>query len=119
MLFVEEEENIKKIEFMENLSAKVIQIAAGRVKFLGKNAEGKDVHSAFEKGRMREAKVSKLGIEGDNQGNTKTHGGVDRALCHYAAQNYAELSSHFGSLDTFKAGGFGENIATKTSALNT
>ena len=82
------------------LSAKIISLAYGPTKFLGTDSKGKEVLSAFKKDSVREVNVKKVGIVGDKQGNTNND--PDRALCHYAAQNYALLSSQFGSLDTFK-----------------
>ncbi len=59
-------------------------------------------------------RVGLLGIEGDEQGDPRVHGGRDKAVHHYPFDHYAawraELGDH-GILD--RPGGFGENLGTR------
>ena len=56
---------------------------------------------------------SKQGIEGDHQGDTRFHGGPDRAVFHYASEHYALWKQLFpAAAREFRIGSFGENLAT-------
>ncbi|OAT29912.1 6-hydroxyaminopurine reductase [Proteus myxofaciens] len=58
-------------------------------------------------------KLFTLGLEGDEQAETRFHGGSDRALCHYPQEHYTYWSESFPELaDFFNAPVFGENIST-------
>ncbi|CAM3503966.1 MULTISPECIES: 6-hydroxyaminopurine reductase [Yersinia] len=55
-----------------------------------------------------------LGLEGDEQAETRFHGGPDRALCHYPREHYAHWRQQFPEqADNFNAPAFGENISTE------
>ncbi|CNE28720.1 6-hydroxyaminopurine reductase [Yersinia nurmii] len=55
-----------------------------------------------------------LGLEGDEQAETRFHGGPDRALCHYPREHYAHWRQQFPEqADSFTAPAFGENISTE------
>lgn len=58
--------------------------------------------------------ITLLGIEGDEQADTRHHGGRDKAIHHYAAEHYRAWREEFPLADThkFAPGGFGENIST-------
>ena len=55
--------------------------------------------------------IGRLGLEGDEQGNRRLHGGPEKAVYCYAASNYplwaTELPDH---ATRFVAGGMGENL---------
>lgn len=54
-----------------------------------------------------------LGLAGDAQGDTKHHGGPEKALHHYALDHYPAWVAEIGPRDVFGApGAFGENLAT-------
>lgn len=54
-----------------------------------------------------------LGLSGDVQGDTKHHGGPDKALHHYPLDHYPAWTSEIGRRDVLeKPGAFGENLAT-------
>ncbi len=54
-------------------------------------------------------KVSKQGMEGDQQADRKNHGGVDKAVYAYAVENYRFWEAELGRSLPF--GQFGENLA--------
>jgi MOSC domain-containing protein YiiM len=61
-----------------------------------------------------EVQIGKLGIEGDEQGDPRVHGGLDKALHHYPFEHYALWRDEFGALSQLEApGAFGENISTR------
>ena len=60
-----------------------------------------------------ELMLTELGLEGDEQAETKIHGGPDRALCHYPREHYLYWAREFPELaDQFVAPAFGENLST-------
>lgn len=57
--------------------------------------------------------VGTLGLEGDEQGDPRVHGGPDKAVHHYAQEHYAPWRSELGPLPVLAApGAFGENLAS-------
>lgn len=60
-----------------------------------------------------ELMLTELGLEGDEQAETKIHGGPDRALCHYPREHYLYWAREFPEqADQFVAPAFGENLST-------
>jgi MOSC domain-containing protein YiiM len=60
-----------------------------------------------------ELMLTELGLEGDEQAETKIHGGPDRALCHYPREHYLYWVREFPEqADQFVAPAFGENLST-------
>ncbi|HQX90915.1 MAG TPA: MOSC domain-containing protein [Thermomonas sp.] len=60
-----------------------------------------------------EVRIGELGIEGDEQGDLRVHGGIDKALHHYAFEHYAQWRNELGDLPLLQTpGAFGENIST-------
>ncbi len=60
-----------------------------------------------------EVRIGELGIEGDEQGDLRVHGGIDKALHHYAFEHYALWRNELGTLPLLHTpGAFGENIST-------
>lgn len=52
-----------------------------------------------------------LGLEGDAQGDTKRHGGIDKAVHVYCMDHYVDWAREFpDQADRFVPGAFGENI---------
>ena len=61
-----------------------------------------------------ELTLGELGLEGDEQAETKIHGGPDRALCHYPREHYAHWAHELPQqADLFCAPAFGENLSTE------
>lgn len=57
--------------------------------------------------------VSVLGLDGDEQGDPRVHGGPDKAIHQYAQEHYAPWRAELGALPVLDAlGAFGENIAS-------
>ena len=53
--------------------------------------------------------VHRLGITGDGQADTENHGGLDKAICVYAAEHYDHWRREL-ELPEMTAGAFGENF---------
>lgn len=57
-------------------------------------------------------KLSESGLDGDYQADQRVHGGLDKAVHHYAAQNYELLKEALPHLaDKFLPGTIGENFS--------
>lgn len=63
---------------------------------------------------MRPLLVTTTGLAGDEQGDTRHHGGPEKALHHYPADHYATWPAELPDVPTarWRPGGFGENITT-------
>ncbi|MBD2812045.1 6-N-hydroxylaminopurine resistance protein [Xenorhabdus sp. Vera] len=58
--------------------------------------------------------LTSLGLEGDEQAETRFHGGPDRALCHYPREHYLFWKRQFPELiELIVSPLFGENISTE------
>lgn len=54
-----------------------------------------------------------VGLDGDAQGDTKHHGGAEKALHHYPLDHYPDWAAEIGARAALAtAGGFGENLST-------
>ena len=56
-------------------------------------------------------KVTRLGLEGDDQANKKLHGGIYKAICVYPSEHYDLWKEELGKPD-LSFGDFGENLTT-------
>ncbi|MEZ5717095.1 MAG: MOSC domain-containing protein [Burkholderiaceae bacterium] len=66
------------------------------------------IHKTPVPGRVR---VAALGLQGDAQGDPKLHGGVEKAVHHYAWEHYAAWRDALGAHAVLDApGAFGENL---------
>ena len=93
-----------------DLSAEVTGLFIGNVKDLW---PGKAPSAIAKQPVNGPLKLHPTGFEGDKQADLSVHGGVEKALHHYAAEHYAEWAGEFGNPDgIFQPGGFGENIST-------
>lgn len=70
--------------------------------------------SAIAKARVEhELQLDKLGLLGDEQGDTKRHGGEEKAVHHYAYDHYPYWERALGlAAGHLAIGAFGENFAT-------
>jgi MOSC domain-containing protein YiiM len=60
------------------------------------------------------AQVTTDGIAGDHQADRRVHGGPEKALHHYAAENYAVLAARYPALAALLVpGNLGENLSTR------
>lgn len=58
--------------------------------------------------------IGELGLEGDEQGDPRVHGGPDKAVHHYPFDHYAAWRAELGELPVLAApGAFGENVSTR------
>ena len=58
------------------------------------------------------AKIRTLGMDGDQQANLKSHGGVTKAVYAYPSEHYAAWKDELPDVD-FSWGAFGENLTTE------
>lgn len=72
------------------------------------------VPSAIHKAPVRGAvHLGREGLAGDAQGDTRHHGGPDKAVHHYPFEHYARWRAELGARAPLAGpGGFGENIST-------
>ncbi|WP_047680333.1 MULTISPECIES: 6-hydroxyaminopurine reductase [Xenorhabdus] len=69
------------------------------------------INKLLVNGRLQ---LTSLGLEGDEQAETRFHGGPDRALCHYPMEHYLFWKRQFPELvELFVSPLFGENISTE------
>lgn len=90
----------------------VNQIRIGAVQAYGPNGEPSAIDKQLASGPVR---LTEYGFSGDQQGDRRHHGGLDKAVHHYAAEHYAEWQRALPQLpaERFAPGGFGENISTQ------
>lgn len=71
-------------------------------------------HSAIAKQPLAGAvRVGPEGLEGDEQGDRKVHGGINKAVHHYPYEHYRRWIEQLGTLPLLaQPGAFGENIST-------
>ncbi len=72
--------------------------------------QGRTVHTAIWKHPVSGPVLARrLNLDGDGQGDTKGHGGEQRAVLVYQLQSYEHWARHFGR-DDLTFGTFGENL---------
>lgn len=85
---------------------KIISINIGKPKL--KLIDGKEVLTASDKYPVPSAMLQSTHVEGDTQGDTARHGGVDMAACVYSYDHYPFWEAELGKPLT--PGAFSENI---------
>lgn len=92
-------------------SVTAVRLRIGRALPFGANGEPSaiDKHPA-----VHPLRLTADGFEGDEQADSRHHGGPDKALHHYPEEHYAAWRLEFPELqvEAFRAGGFGENLCT-------
>jgi MOSC domain-containing protein YiiM len=69
--------------------------------------------SGIVKRSVSRVQVTAEGIVGDEQADRRVHGGPEKAVHHYAAENYARLAARFPeAAAALVPGGIGENLST-------
>ena len=59
------------------------------------------------------ARITREGIVGDEQADRRVHGGPEKAVHHYAAENYVRLAERFPQIAAdLVVGSIGENVST-------
>ncbi|MBP0638055.1 MULTISPECIES: MOSC domain-containing protein [unclassified Cupriavidus] len=85
-------------------------IFAGGIGILGEEGHRSGIFKRRIEGEVR---VVAEGIVGDQHADTRVHGGPEKAVHHFATENYATLATGFPHVaDALVPGSFGENIAT-------
>lgn len=88
------------------LGARVVALYAGRIR--ARDLGGRQVDSAIAKRALEgPVRVGRLGLEGDEQADTRNHGGPDRAVCAYPEERYAYWEGRLGR--PLAPPAFGEN----------
>jgi len=90
---------------------KILQLRTGRLQQLADNG----VTTGIYKLNVDAAFLSETGLEQDEHGDTRHHGGPEKALHHFAADHYAGLWEILPSpaANRCQPGAFGENLITK------
>ncbi|WP_409482687.1 MOSC domain-containing protein [Noviherbaspirillum sp. ST 5-3] len=58
--------------------------------------------------------LGRLGFDGDEQADHKHHGGLDKAVHHYAFDHYIDWAKQIGAREILtRPGAFGENLSTR------
>lgn len=87
------------------------ELRTGIVKPLHKDGAMSAIHKSITPERL---KIGRLGLENDEQADKVHHGGEDKAIHHYAAENYDYWRKFFPENKLiFNTGGFGENFSTQ------
>ena len=91
------------------LTSKIDHVFAGGLGLLKPEGQRTGIFKRRHTGPVR---VAQQGIVGDQHGDTRVHGGPEKAVHQYAAQNYERLAQAFpDSAPELMAGSLGENIS--------
>ena len=89
---------------------KVLSVQIGSLQEMLRS--GKKIRTGiFKRKTEGPIKVTRLGLEGDDQGNKKLHGGVYKAICVYPSEHYDHWKEELGN-PGLSFGDFGENLTT-------
>jgi MOSC domain-containing protein YiiM len=89
----------------------LIEIRTGKAASFG---NGKLVSAINKTPRRGSVALRRRGLDGDEQADRRFHGGPDKAVLHYAAENYDAWRSEQPSHPEFYApGAFGENFVSR------
>ena len=87
-----------------------IQLYTGTPRYIGDDGQFSAIWKQPAAGPLR---ITKEGIAGDVQADRRVHGGPEKAVHHYAGENYARLAARFPQIaDALVVGSIGENIST-------
>lgn len=89
-------------------AVRVDALLHGRAAPFGPNGEPSAIDKRPVDGPLR---LTLSGLEGDEQGDLRLHGGPDKALHHFPFEHYAALAAQLPGLPQ-RVGGFGENLST-------
>ena len=89
---------------------KVLSVHVGSLQEMLRN--GKKIRTGiFKRKTEGPIKVTRLGLEGDDQANKKLHGGIYKAICVYPSEHYDLWKEELGN-PGLSFGDFGENLTT-------
>lgn len=98
-------------EEMTTLTTNINQLFAGGLTTLAPEGQRTGI---FKREIPGPAHVGLQGIEGDEHGDLRVHGGPEKAVHHYAAENYARLARAYpASREGLVPGSLGENLSTR------
>ncbi|WP_100009790.1 MOSC domain-containing protein [Lentibacillus sediminis] len=92
---------------MKNTPIKLINLATGLPKKM-QYGQDKEMMTGIQKELVEEAFLSKTGFDRDDVADKKNHGGMDRAVCVYPYEHYAQWEQEFDR--PLPAAAFGENL---------
>jgi MOSC domain-containing protein YiiM len=94
------------------LNTHITQLFAGGIGVLEQEGHRSGIFKRRIAGRVE---VNALGIVGDEHADMRVHGGAEKALHQYCADNYAALKAAFpGAANDLVLGAIGENISAST-----
>ncbi|GEK58424.1 MOSC domain-containing protein [Marinococcus halophilus] len=95
------------------MNIRVMEWFTGRPEDISAEKE-KPIFSAINKTKRREESLylSETGLEGDEQGDQKNHGGAEKAVCVYPWEHYAYWSRTLE--EPLPHGSFGENLTVQS-----
>jgi MOSC domain-containing protein YiiM len=102
--------------FVQGASASLplaeVELLVGRARAFGPNGEPSGID---KRPALRPLRLLVTGFEGDEQGDPRHHGGLDKAVHHYPGEHYAAWRADLPELapETLQPGGFGENLGTR------
>ena len=92
-------------------ATRLIEIRTGKPASLG---DGTLVSAINKTPRSGPVALRRLGLDGDEQADRRFHGGPDKAVLHYAADNYdAWRAEQPAQPELFAPGAFGENFVSR------
>ncbi|MDZ5460198.1 MOSC domain-containing protein [Azohydromonas lata] len=92
------------------LSSTVDSLFAGGTGILGPEGHRSGI---FKKQILSQAAVTLNGITGDEHADKRVHGGPEKAVHHYASENYQRFAAQYPDIaKDFFLGSIGENIST-------
>lgn len=95
---------------MDTLHTTLDHVFTGRIRTLPPDD---DLTGIFKTPVAGPVRVTRLGLEGDQQADRINHGGPDKAVHHYAADHYHALAQAFpASAADFVPGSLGENLSS-------
>ncbi|RYE95540.1 MAG: MOSC domain-containing protein, partial [Oxalobacteraceae bacterium] len=95
------------------LARRIDALLTGRAKPVASAGDARILSAISKRAREGALWLSRIGLEGDEQGDRIYHGGPDKALHHYPAGHYALWQLWFPDTPlALSAGAFGENIST-------
>ena len=97
-----------------DLDVTLATVLVGSAAVLAVDPRRGEVISGIDKRSLdRPVRVGPHGLEGDQQGDRKHHGGGDKAVHHYAFEHYPFWRAQLGDLPLLaRPGAFGENLST-------
>lgn len=92
------------------MNAPTITLFTGTPRYIGDAGQFSAIWKQPVTGPLR---INKEGLAGDVQADRRVHGGPEKAVHHYAGENYARLAARFPqAAEALVVGSIGENVST-------